>query len=233
MIVAFSRSSRPIRPISCESEMCRVGQLLRDQVRGLLLGLGVHRREDRRDRDGPDPFRGEVGGSPLQLVRVDRGDTAAVELVAAVADADVRRRAPSRSAVGQSTIGGSASVAGSPSRITPVGASRLRLDDRVREVRRSDHHRLHARDARHPRTRRVRESRRRCHPSRPASSASSPRRGCRGRPRGRRRYSCRRRRCRSARLLFEAVELSRPLRRETSSAMSLRIASGSRSAAGP
>ena len=57
-------------------------------------------------------------------------------------------RAPpsaSRSARGQSTIGGSAAVAGRPSRIAAVGIKSPRLDDRVREVRRADHHRLHLR----------------------------------------------------------------------------------------
>ena len=55
MIVAFSRSSSPMRPISCERLRPRAGQLGGEQLRGLELELGVDGREHRRDRDRADP----------------------------------------------------------------------------------------------------------------------------------------------------------------------------------
>ena len=144
MIVAFSRSSRPIRPISCESEIAASGSSCVDHGRSLLLGLGVDGREDRRDRDRADPLRGEVGGGSLQLVRLDRGDPAPVELVAAVADAHVaaervaqRSRPPDHR---RQRLRRRQPEPDHPGRSQPP-----RLDDRVREVRRPDHHRLHAR----------------------------------------------------------------------------------------
>ena len=70
------------------------------------------------------PFAAKSAAARFSSSGVDRGDLAAVELVAAVARGARRRRARRAAHVGQSTIGGSASVAGSPSRITPVGASR-------------------------------------------------------------------------------------------------------------
>ena len=66
------------------------------------------------------PFARDVRGDAAQLVRVERRDLPAVELVAAVAEIDVvaERLAQPR---GQSTIGGSAAVAGRPSRTAAVG----------------------------------------------------------------------------------------------------------------
>ena len=111
MIVAFSRSSRPIRPISCERLIDSARQLLAENRRGLLLHLGVHRREDGRDRDRADARPRDVGGHAQQLVRVERRDLAAVELVAAVAEIDVRRRSPRAAAAASRP---SAAAPGSP-----------------------------------------------------------------------------------------------------------------------
>ncbi len=122
----------------------RAGHLLREQLGGLALELGVDRREHGRDRDRAQLLGADVGGDPLQLGPVQRRDRAPVDLVPAVGDVPVpaervaqvvgpvdHRRQRGRGRRGQ-----------------PHARRRDQappLDDRVGEVRGADHHRGHAR----------------------------------------------------------------------------------------
>ena len=123
MIVAFSRSSRPIRPISCESEIAASGSSCAITAAASCSASALTGEKTDEIATVRIPFAAKSAAARSQLVRLERGDPAPVELVAAVADAHVAAERVAQR-VGQSTIGGSASVAGSPSLITPVGASR-------------------------------------------------------------------------------------------------------------
>ena len=126
-IVAFSRSSRPIRPISCERLTASVADSSsRDHRRGRRLELGVDRREDRRDRD-----RARCPGARMSSTarRSSSGsssrDRPAVELVAAVAEVAARRRRPPAAVRASRPSAAALASPGSPSRIAAVGCSRL------------------------------------------------------------------------------------------------------------
>ena len=108
MIVAFSRSSRPIRPISCERLIDSARQLLAENRCGLFLELGVHRREHRRDGDRADAC---VRGCPPPRAAARRGRAARSRGRRTRGRRGRGRRAPPialRSRGGQSTSGGSA-----------------------------------------------------------------------------------------------------------------------------
>ena len=85
-IAAFSRSSRPIRPISCDRVTENAGHRRRQQLRRSFLHLAIDRGEDGGDGDRRDPLGGDIGGGPLDLVLVEGRNLAAVELVTAVAE---------------------------------------------------------------------------------------------------------------------------------------------------
>jgi hypothetical protein len=113
-----------------------------DHLGGPDLELGVDRGEHRRDRDRPDAVRGHVLGVATQLGLVQRGDRPAVELVAAVREVGAprdrldqplrpvdHRRQRRRGREPEPQRGRRGQVAG--------------LHERVDEVRRADHDRLH------------------------------------------------------------------------------------------
>src|SRR5439155_19958585 len=60
------------------------GDLSLQDLPGSIFQLLVDRREDRRDGDRTDALFSDVRRHPAQLVRVERRDEAAVELVASV-----------------------------------------------------------------------------------------------------------------------------------------------------
>ena len=89
MIAAFSRSSRPMRPMSLDSVTCAPGSARFKDLARLGFALRVDRAEHRGDRDRADTLGPDVGGDAEEFGFVERRNLAAVELMAAVSEIGV------------------------------------------------------------------------------------------------------------------------------------------------
>ena len=95
MIAAFSRSSRPMRPMSLESVICTPGSALAKDFARLGFALRIDRAEHRGDRDRADALGPDVRGDAEKFGFVERRNLAAVEFMAAVSEIGVTAdRAP-------------------------------------------------------------------------------------------------------------------------------------------